>query len=214
LTKDLAADRIKLVYEYNKESPLFARVASIEIEQGKIIDAVKILNEGIAKHPNYPTAFLILALAKAYEGKEEDARETARTTCDFINSPKTYEYYVTKIAEIIAERNSINNTARARFIEDSKHNEQTELFEDKLDDLAKELIQAKIVPKENVIEVKERKGKRLLSETLADIHFAQKNYDEAISMYEELINHKPEKAEFYFQKIAKIKNASEPKNPE
>lgn len=206
MNTDLISDRIRLVYEYNKESALFARVALIELERGKFLEALNILNDGIEKHHNYPSALLILALAKAYEGKEEEARETARIACNLINSPKTYDYYVNKIADIVLERKSISSSARTSFIQENVVEPQTELFEDKLDILAKELSKAKIIPKEDVVEITETKGQRVLSETLADIYLTQRNFEEAISMYEELINQKPEKAEFYLQKISEIRD--------
>lgn len=212
MKKDLSADKVKLIYEFNKNSPLFARVAASEIEKGNYLEAIKVLDDGIDLYPNYASAFLVLAIAKAYEGKEEEAKIVAKIGADLINDGKTYLSYERKIKEIIDERNSISETLRPSFIGDKNEKvlvsqEDIEL-EDKLDVLAKQLSKAKIIPKQeedNPTTVPEFKGQKIVSETLAEIHIKQKNFEEAISMYEEMLNNKPEKIEQYLQRIADIK---------
>lgn len=213
MKNDLSAERIKLVYEFNHNSPLFARVAANEIEKGNYLEAIKILDEGIDLYPNYASAFLVLSIAKAYEGKEEEAKIVAKIGSDLIGDDKTLTAYEKKIASIIEERNSISQTLRPSFVEEKKEEvlvtEQDLALEDKLDVLAKQLSKAKIIPKEEAAEnpsaVPEFTGQKIVSETLAEIHIKQKNYSEAISMYEELLNRKPEKVEYYLQRISEIK---------
>jgi len=213
LKKDPAAEKIKLIYEFNKNSPLFARVAAAEIEKGNYLEAIKILDDGIDLYPNYASAFLVLSIAKAYEGKEEEAKIVAKIGADLINDGKTYSSYKAKIKEIIEERNSISQTLRHSFVEEKKEKElvlhEEIVLEDKLDILAKQLSKAKIIPKEetseSTVSVPEFKGQKIVSETLAEIHIKQKNFDEAIFIYEELINKKPEKIEYYLQRISDIR---------
>jgi tetratricopeptide (TPR) repeat protein len=213
--KDNSAEKIKLIYEFNRESPLFARVAASELEKGNYLEAVKMLDDGIHRHANYPSAFLVLSLAKAYEGKEEEARIIAKIGADLIGSNITYETYLQRIAEIISERESVNETLRPTFHqvanEDSITSENSEILEDNLDILARQLSKAKIIPREDIEvnpeTVPQFQGKKIVSETLADIHLSQRNYEAAIEMYEELINQKPEKAAVYLQKISEIKSA-------
>lgn len=214
--KDISAGKIKLIYEFNNESPLFARVAASEIEKGNYLDAIKILDEGIRRHGNYPTAFLILSIAKAYEGKEDEAQITAKIGADLIGSPATYEIYLEKIAKIIAEREALNDALRHPFHTEEEKSILTEErdtpLENKLDVIAQQLSKAKIIPRDDVDanpgNIPEFRGKKIVSETLADIYFTQRNYDEAISIYEELMSQKPEKSEFYLQKIGEIRSAS------
>lgn len=213
MKKDPAAEKIKLIYEFNKNSPLFARVAAAEIEKGNYLEAIKILDDGIDLYPNYASAFLVLSIAKAYEGKEEEAKIVAKIGADLINDGKTYSSYKAKIKEIIEERNSISQTLRHSFVEEKKEKElvlhEEIVLEDKLDILAKQLSKAKIIPKEetseSTVSVPEFKGQKIVSETLAEIHIKQKNFDEAIFIYEELINKKPEKIEYYLQRISDIR---------
>lgn len=212
MKKDLSSDKVKLIFEFNKNSPLFARVAASEINKGNYLEAIKVLDDGIDLYPNYASAFLVLAIAKAYEGKEEEAKIVAKIGADLINDGKTYLSYERKIKEILDERNSISETLRPSFIEEKKEevlvSQKDFELEDKLDILAKQLSKAKIIPKqedETPVSVPEFKGQKIVSETLAEIHIKQKNFDEAISMYEEMLNIKPEKIEQYLQRIADIK---------
>lgn len=238
--KDFAADKIKLIYEFNNSSPLFARVAELEIEQGNILEAVKILEKGMALHPSYPTPYFILALAHAYSGKGEEANCFADIGSKLINSYETFEYYQEKIIKIISERSLLNDSKRPGFLtkneedpdnlwassvtptlptgrqdrdSDILHRSLQPLEEDKLELLAERLSKARI-PKdagESVPPFDQTEPdvpvKKIISETMADIYFAQKNYDEAILIYEELIEQRPEKAEFYMQKIFEIRSS-------
>jgi tetratricopeptide (TPR) repeat protein len=167
------------------------------------------LEEGINIHSFYPTAFLLLSLCKAYEGKETEAKIVAKVGSDLISSKETYDYYCKKIDEIIKERKSISETSRPNFLEENNSSNE-ETIESKLDILAEQLSKAKIIPKvidDNIEpEIPEFKGKKIVSETLAEIYFSQKNYEDALSAYEELINQKPEKAEYYLNRIDEIKS--------
>ncbi|MDP3583443.1 MAG: hypothetical protein Q8S39_16015, partial [Ignavibacteria bacterium] len=124
----------------------------------------------------------------------------------------TLTEYEKKIAAIIEERNSISEVLRPSFVEEKKEevivSEEDLALEDKLDLLAKKLSKAKIIPKEDVDEdpasVPEFTGKKIVTETLAEIHIKQKNFGEAILMYEELLRQKPEKVEYYLQRISEI----------
>ncbi|MCX7876133.1 MAG: hypothetical protein N2321_08215 [Melioribacteraceae bacterium] len=204
---NLTTERIKLIYEFNKNSPLFTRVAALEINKGNFVEANKILEDGINTHSFYPTAFLLLSLCKAYEGKETEAKIVAKIGADLINSKETFEYYSNEIEKIINERKSLSESLRPNFIDENII--ENEVIENKLDQLAEQLSKAKIIPKpvdeNNELEIPEYKGKKIVSETLAEIYYTQKNYNEAISAFEELINQKPEKAEYYLNPIEEIK---------
>jgi predicted Zn-dependent protease len=211
--RDIATEKIKLIFEFNDSSPLFARVAASEIELGNVNDAVKILENGITNHPSYPTAYFVLALANAYSGQEEEARSSAAIGGELLGSSETLKYYQNKITEIIAERNSLKDTLRPAFIPDDK--EETpgtmvhEKIEDKLDLLAEQLSKAKIIPNNSDDFQPEIKPpaiplKKIFSDTMAEIYISQKNYSEALSIYDELLKQKPEKAGIYLQKISDI----------
>lgn len=215
--RDLTTDKIKLIFEFNNSSPLFARVAASEMERANILDAIKILETGLEQHSHYPTPYLLLALANAYAGREEEARSNAIMGSELLGSSDTLEFYLKKISDIIAERNSLSDAKRPTFLTEEKEEkveDEFENLEDKLDILAERLSKAKIIPKgmgESVPEISqpEVKIKRIVSDTMAEIFLSQKNYQEAISIYEELLELKPEKTDFYLQKIANLKSLLE-----
>jgi tetratricopeptide (TPR) repeat protein len=217
LERDLTLDKIKLIYEYNESSPLFARVAAYEIKDGNIFDAINILETGISIHPSYPTAYLVLALANAYAGKEEDAKNSAATGSELLGSPETLDYYKNKISEIIFERNTLSETTRPAFIVDDeteKPEDDFENMEDKLDLLAERLSKAKIIPKEigeptEEITIPEVKVKKIVTDTMAEIFISQKNFKEALAIYTELLRQRPEKAGIYLQKISDLNSLME-----
>ncbi|MEW5842593.1 MAG: hypothetical protein AB1775_04960 [Bacteroidota bacterium] len=207
--KDFITDKIKLIYEFNHNSPLFARVAAMEVNRGNFLEAIKVLEEGLTVHPLYPTAYFILSLAKAYAGKETEALEHANKGSELLGSHESLEWYSNKISEIISERNSLTGTKRPAFLGEQKRSgRQTQVFEEKLDDLAEKLskakISAKVDPDSPTPSLTEFSGK-IVSETMAEIFLSQKNYSEAISMYNELMILRPEKMELYESKIEEIK---------
>jgi predicted Zn-dependent protease len=215
--RDLATDKIKLIFEFNHSSPLFARVAASEMESANILDAIKILETGLEQHAHYPTPYLLLALANAYAGREEEARSNAIMGSELLGSSVTLDFYLEKISNIIFERNSLSQAKRPAFLTEEKKGiveDEFENLEDKLDILAERLSKAKIIPKamgETMPEFSapEVKIKRIVSDTMAEIFLSQKNYKEAISIYEELLEQKPNKADFYLQKITDLKSLIE-----
>lgn len=210
--RDIATERIKLIFEFNDNSPLFARVAASEIELGNVNDAIKILESGITIYPSYPTAYFILAIANAYAGQEDQAKGYAEVGSELLGSPETLEFYEKKILEIISERNSLSETTRPAFISDAKEEIAENVYEkieDKLDILAEQLSKAKIIPKgidDPAIEVTSSviPIKKIVSDTMAEIFLSQKNYAEALSIYTELLRQRPERAGIYLQKISDI----------
>ena len=66
MNKDLA--KIKLIYEFNDNSPLFARVADAELKEGNVDKALEILNSGLENYPDYITAHLVYIEALAKKG--------------------------------------------------------------------------------------------------------------------------------------------------
>lgn len=208
-TKEFVTDKIRLIYEFNHSSPLFARVAALEVDKGNYLDAIKIIEEGISFHSSYPTAHFILSLAKAYAGQEDEALQHARIGSALLGSNDSLEWYKKKINEIISERNSLSEAKRPAFLGEQKRSgRETQIFEDNLDDLAEKLSKAKINAKAEqgspAPRLEEFNGK-IVSETMAEIFLSQKNYDAAIAMYNELMLMRPEKMEIYESKIEEIK---------
>jgi tetratricopeptide (TPR) repeat protein len=206
-SKEHQIDKFKLIYEFNNSSPLFTRIANSLIKQGSYTEALKILNDGLKKNPNYPTAHFILATALAYSGKENDAIEEARKGSEIIRSDSTFDFYLSKIREIINERNSLKDSRRPSLLKQTE--KPSENFEDSLESLALKLTSAKIIYDPNdkelsSFEISEYQGSKIASETLAKIYAAQGDFKEAISVYHELAKKNPDRGDEFAQKILEL----------
>jgi tetratricopeptide (TPR) repeat protein len=208
-TIDYSIDRLKLIYEFNRSSPLFAFIAAAEIEHGNINDAIKILEDGLKLHPKYPTAYFVLALSKAYAGDGDAAIKYAMQGSKLLGNDETYEYYEKKISDIIYERNSLSETKRPTFTQEQIDVAAPEEMDNEIEELASKLTKAKINTKEmsktaEELNTPQYNGK-IISETLAEIYVSQKNYEQAVETYNELMLTKPEKIDLFENRIEEIK---------
>lgn len=231
------SNKFALIYEFNNQSPLFARVASDFYNNGEYDKALEILENGLKIYPNYPSAYFIYAKALAATGNLEKAKEIVAIGSELVDSDKTKDYYLDKIIEISNQIGALPDSKRTTFLgdEDLDHlppdditdssieilfstGEEPATFEDNLEELAKELETAKIPPPpvpsehEEIIEEKLEEeyeddnflADDFISETLAGIYLAQKNYVAAKNIYTKLINIEPEKSKLFKNKIAEI----------
>ena len=219
-------DKISLIYEYNKKSPLFARAANTEIEKNNIDKAIEILNDGLKNYPKFAVAHFVLGKALTLKGDYNLALESIRTGSDLIKSESTYEYYVEEIENMKKQRTLFSTSRRDAFsIEEELRDE--ELFDeraeetkdfpedDEIEKLAKEISTAKIPEAGGEIEPEDfdlsdfNEDGMIISETLAKIYSAQGEYKEAISVYDKLKTITPERANFYNEQIAELQKKLE-----
>ncbi|MBN1300000.1 MAG: tetratricopeptide repeat protein [Melioribacteraceae bacterium] len=220
----IKADKFALIYEFNKTSPLFTRVAAGHLQSDETSKALGILEDGIKIHPYYPTAIILYSIALAKAGKKEEARNTIDRLDDITNNVKLKEYYLNKIEQIVkldenvdfkvsenlftdADKTDDHQPTKTRFERINSDDE-----EDELQQLARKLQDARI-PEVGEEELKQEEpeqphfpGKSLVSETLAKIYFNQGNYNEALSIYETLLEIQPSNKEYYQKQIDQIKN--------
>ena len=227
-------DKVSLIFEYDKSSPLFARQANAEIENNNVEHAIEILAEGIKLYPDYPTAHILYAKALSLIGEYARALYQVKVASDLLHSKKTYEHYLKEI-ENMKKRSSLFASSRgSAFIPELNKFEkeiQPDLFEkkyetnvtgmseqtnidDRLDELAEEISSAKI--SESPVEDNQEKageeashGNSIISETLAKIYASQGEYKEAIKVYEKLIQKTPSKQEEYIKKIKELNSRFE-----
>lgn len=197
-------DKIALICEYNPSSPLFARVAANEFSKGNFEQAVEIIQKGLGQFPNYPTAYLISAKVKAALGNFDEAKSDLLKAQLLLNDTEFYEKHIEEI-EQIAKRNSIIN--------ESKISAKTSEIEDHLEELAAKLQKAKIeINNDDSVEIKPKRTTKdfkeleIISDTLAEIYFAQGNFLEAKNVYQKLLKRFPEKENLYKSKISDIEN--------
>lgn len=198
MNKDLA--KIKLIYEFNPSSPLFARVAESELESGNTDTAIQMLERGMELYPDYISAKLVYIQALAKKGEYKKVIDKLDELKPILNDDSTINYYLEKIEE---EKSNIQNN------EDEITRNKKPLEED-LENLAETINKAKIPPIDSNITPKidesEPRGKQFVSETLAGIYLAQSSFKEALDIYEKLIESNPAKTEYYERKIEEIKN--------
>ncbi len=224
------SDKVKLIYEYNKKSPLFVRAAYLEIGNDNIDDAVFILRQGLKLYPENPVAILLLARANALMGKKELAAKLIRKGSNLIHSNETYNFYMEEL-DTLEKRSTVPGSPREKIFfnenADSKKSEnfvlptakeneegklkETEAIENRLEQLAKNIASAKLPPPGDEKNVETRSLERLsennliVSETLAQIYVSQGQYNEAIKVFTNLIKMQPGKTDYYSDKIEEIK---------
>ncbi|MBI9072763.1 MAG: tetratricopeptide repeat protein [Melioribacteraceae bacterium] len=212
-------DKFSLIYEFNTNSPLFAKVAETELEKKHIDKALNILEKGLEIYPDYSTAYIIYSQALAAVGDFDKAEEILRKGCDLIDSKSTYKYYVGKLYSIKERHSLLSESKRASFIPNNiddievEPDEQKPLsFEDNLDDLASKLNSAKI--SSNGLSEEYISGddtyndledeEEIVSETVAGIYVAQGNLNKAISVYKKLMEQNPEKSDILTRQISDL----------
>ena len=155
-------EKVNLIYEYDKKSPLFIRVANTEINNNNVEKAIGIINQGLDDYPQYAAAYLLLGKAYMLLGNYSSALKNIKTGSDMIHSKQTYDFYLNEIEEIKKQRSFFGISKRTGFLssEDKEENEnQTDFFmketavkenskaapiDERLDELAKEISSAKI----------------------------------------------------------------------
>lgn len=92
MKKGQGKNTFKLIYEFNNDSSLFARLAASEIEEKNYQNAINILEKGIKIFPSYPTANFIYATALAYQGKTKEAISLIEKTRELFPCEETISF--------------------------------------------------------------------------------------------------------------------------
>ena len=223
--------KVNLIYEYNKNTPLFVRVANNHLENNNVDEAIEILNTGLKIHKEHPTANLLLGKAYALTGNYSEAIELFQRASKLLRSDDTYDYYLNELETIRKQRTLFETTKGSIFYKSSDDTESSiidnEVFDqetdttsgedlaasidERLEQLAEEISKAKLSPTYNGnssgTEFLENISDEnlIISETLAKIYYAQNEYEEAIKVYKKLINKDASKYDYYIEKINEIR---------
>jgi tetratricopeptide (TPR) repeat protein len=224
--------KVNLIYEYNRNSPLFVKMANSQIEENNIDEAVEILQAGLKTYPEHPVAHLLLGKTFAMRGNYGKALECFKKGSNIIQSEETLNFYVNEL-EKMKKQGSLSEASRGNsffnssknlekpaktpdlFIAKSETKEEKELavsIDDRLAQLADQISKVKLsAAKGNSHTVSDfkdilSKDNMIVSETLAKIYVAQNEYDEAIKVYEKLIKKEPARYEHYTEKIKEIRS--------
>lgn len=195
-------DKVNLIYEYNKQSPLFVRVANGEIEKNNPEKAVEILNDGLAIYPNYPVAYILLGKALMLTGKYRESLDSFRKGSELINSPRVFEFYLQEVENLKKQRVLFETSHKPGFISDG----DKEKIKDRKISLEKEISSFDSMnDNKSAPSTTGSGGDSIVSETLANIYITQGELREALSIYERLLNKNPQKKDYYLQKISELK---------
>ncbi|MFA6981328.1 MAG: tetratricopeptide repeat protein [Ignavibacteriaceae bacterium] len=222
--KNIFDEKVSLIYEYNKKSPLFVREANTEIFVNNVEKAVEILTQGLRLFPNYPTAHIVLAKALTMLGQYDEALASFKKGCGLINSETSYNFFAEEVAaskklrsafgkipprQPFTFENGFDEEKSAADVYDSEPLIVENNFEDRLDEIAEQIAAIKMPPPSHQTREIEKDSDfpsevKIASETLAKIYVAQGEFNEAIDMYKRLIPKNPAKKEYFLTRISEL----------
>ena len=99
-TEELFKNKIRLIYEYNRKSPLFARIANWELESNNFETAIEILEEGLRENPEFPTPYFVLGRAYSKMNDFSKALKCYKKGSELIHSRETYQFYLRELESL------------------------------------------------------------------------------------------------------------------
>jgi tetratricopeptide (TPR) repeat protein len=121
-------NKVSLIYEFDKTSPLFIRKAEVEIENNHIERAIEILNAGLKLYPDYIAAHLLLGKAWALTGHFDAALKSIKAGCANLHSSRTYEYYLNEIETAKKQKSLFDFSKRTSFFDNIETPVQPDKF--------------------------------------------------------------------------------------
>jgi tetratricopeptide (TPR) repeat protein len=231
------SNKVSLIYESNKKSPLFIRKADEEIKNNQIEKAVEILIAGLKIYPDYAAAHFILGRAYSLLGQFNFALKSIKTGSVLINSSETYDYYLKEIDSTRKQRSLFDSSSRTSFFSSDIDSAQPIIapevkkeyeikvpervddpyvdIDDRLEEIAKEISLARLNDSTSGLNYEFSNIENFVeqdmfvSETLAKIYITQGEFREAIDVYQKLIKKTPAKQEYYLQKISELQSQLE-----
>lgn len=210
---DSIKEKVCLVYESDRSSPLFTRFAEYEIQNNNLDKAQNIIQEGLKKYPNHPVAHILLGKVYARTGNYTQAALHIKTASAILGSERTQEYYLNEFEIFKSQRSVFQTASRKVFLNENLNgaeilpgsNESDKKFDQSLLDTINEITshENKTTPKD-VNTNSLQQDNLIISETLAKIYLAQGEIKEAIDVYNRLMIRNPEKIDYYQKKIDEI----------
>ncbi|OGU75805.1 MAG: hypothetical protein A2V93_06195 [Ignavibacteria bacterium RBG_16_34_14] len=218
--EDLYKNKIRLIHEYNRKSPLFARVANWELENNNYETAIEILEAGLKENPDFPTPYFILGKAYSKMGDYSKALKCYKKGSQLIHSKETYEFYLRELESLKnlktpPEFRTMRIPEKNEKSLNEKRSSNTGGTEDNLDELAEKISHARIPvideEKSSVQYVPNEarfsgESSMIVSETLAKIYLTQGEIQEAINVYEKLKKKEPAREDYFSQRIVELKS--------
>lgn len=198
--------KFELLYQINSHSPLFITIAYKKILDNDLEGSLSTIEKGLLEFPEHPTALLLKSRILIKKGNFSQALKLIKKASNLLGSPKTFDFYLTELETL--------NKQSIKIEAEDKSNIQQDILPDfkyipeKLPELntTKENTEVKTNLQSDYSVIDDS---LIISDTLAKIYFNQKEYKEAIRIYNKLKSKHPEKSEFYDSKISEIKSLLE-----
>jgi tetratricopeptide (TPR) repeat protein len=187
---DSIVQKAQIISNLGRESNLSLRIAVKKYENQNYAESAELLERYLEKFPTNIPAQILLSKTYAQLGKYHQAVQHLKSASETIHSPSTYDFYLKEIE-------AIQRAEKTGYTEDSLKPVEFKIpYETTKGDFAQ------------TDETKTYEHS-LVSETLAKIYISQGEFKEAISIYEKLIERKPEHKEKYLHSIEELKSRLE-----
>jgi tetratricopeptide (TPR) repeat protein len=204
----------------NPASPLFARVASSYLQQGKALEAMELCNQGLKAHPHYAAGHLILG--KCYEavGRSIEALLEYRRALKILPDNPSLQRLMHDIEQREKESFAAFAEERAKQLHARKDTLTVDEYiadESGEKESTVEFLLKRLQATKQASSVAGREGERggvekrpeipagsIVTPTLAEIYASQGEYDEAVEAYRVLIGQRPDEVERYEKRIAQL----------
>lgn len=213
--------KAKLIYERDNNSPLFLRLANFYLSSNEPQNAISILEKGLKNFPDHPLAFILMGKAHVMINELEMAEFFFNKSSEILYTNQTYTFYKKEYNLPDKHLSPFNSLRGSVFINSSEVDilkteegipDNTKPVEDRLSQIANELLNNRLEQTDNFLsreadqQVYSPDKSRLATETFANIYLSQGQKNEAIKIYELLVNRNPEKKNYYLEKIREIQS--------
>jgi tetratricopeptide (TPR) repeat protein len=213
------AARAKLIYERDNNSPLFLLAADQLLKNNELKSALSILENGVKNFPDHPLAFILLAKLNFKLGDPENAEFYLKRFSELLNNVRTLTFYRKefnlsdkKSSPFDLSRGNIFINSSDDIFKDDIGEVSTDSVDDRLSQIATELMKRRTEkPDESSSVTPVQKEylpdkSRLASETFANIYISQGKTEEAIEIYELLLQRNPDKQDYFLRKIEELRS--------
>jgi tetratricopeptide (TPR) repeat protein len=195
------ADKFSLLYQIDNRSPLFILIAYKKFIDGDIDSAASLIEKGLINFPDNPTALLIKAKIFIKKGNFSQALKLIKNASKIIGTQKTFDSYLIELETLNKQFIKIDSAEKLDASNEFSIQQNTiaESISKSTDkDQNKETSYPLRTDYDDIDDT------MIISDTLAKIYFNQKEYKEAIRIYNKLKNKFPEKTAYYNSKISEI----------
>jgi tetratricopeptide (TPR) repeat protein len=184
------SNKSEVILTLNKKSHFSIHQAVSKFDEENIAEAADLFEKHLENFPSDPTAQILLGRTYARLGKYHQAAQLIKSAAEKIHSPGTFEFYQKEIEMTLSREKSSMPKEDLPVTELVNSYKLEEIQNSQADGISS--------------------GEpELVSETLAKIYVSQGEFNEAIKIYQKLIERKPESREKYSSLVKELKTRLE-----